>query len=241
VTVAPLGFPKCPSCPYVRTGTPQICAACAASTTEQVPSDHCPTCSQAVPAGHSCRNLICSWPLRARHFSQVDAVAMYSGDLASRLKAYKYEARAGWGMVFGRLIVGWLERAQPQVDLIVGNPTAETRQPYQHIERILQAAQVEDVARRWPIVPWDKPLLVKREETPKSAGNGWQAKMAAAEAHASAIQVIAPEQLPGARVLLVDDLFTTGAQFVTVSRILREAGAIDVRGLVIARTPWGMP
>lgn len=239
--VAPLGFPQCPSCPFLRTGTPQICAACAASTIEQVPSRHCPICSQALPVGQSCHNVICRWPLQARHFSRVDAVAMYSGDLASRLKAYKYDGRFGWALILGRLIVGWLGRVQPQVDLIVGNPTAATRQPYQHIERIVQAAQVEDVARRWPFISPDQPILVKREETPKSAGNGWQAKMTAGQAHADAVQVIGSERFRGSRVLLVDDLFTTGAQFVTVSRLLRSAGAADVRGLVIARTPWGVP
>lgn len=167
---------------------------------------------------------------------------MYSGPLASYLKFYKYNpAGSGWALIFGRLIVGWLERAQPTIDLIVGNPTAETRQPGQHVEQMLRAARVEDVARRWPFERPDQPVLVKPVETEKSAGNGWQAKMAAAEAHANAIWVLDPKPLRGAQVLLVDDLFTTGAQFVTVSRVLRTAGAAGVRGLVIARTPWGTP
>ncbi|WUS53064.1 phosphoribosyltransferase family protein [Streptomyces mirabilis] len=39
-------------------------------------------------------------------------------------------------------------------------------------------------------------------------------------------------------VLLFDDLFTTGQQMQAVACLLREAGATEVRGLVLARAPW---
>lgn len=174
----------------MRTGTPRVCADCATSATEQVPSEHGPTCSQGLPTGQSCCNPICRWPVQSRAFSRVDAVAMYSGPLASCLKIYKYN-RGGesWALIFGRL-----DRVVPVVDLIVGNPTAVTRQPHQHVERMLQAVQVEDVDRWWPFVPQDQPVLVKPEETAKSAGSGWRAKMAAAEAHVDAIQVMDPDR-----------------------------------------------
>lgn len=239
MTVEPLGFPNCPSCPYARNGFPEVCAACVASSTAPVPDDHCPTCCQRLAPGGECGNAICHWSLSHRHFTQVDAIAMFSGDLASYLKFFKYNPQGrGWAVIFGRLIVGWLDRVRPPVDLILGNPSASSRQPHQHVELMLQAAKVEDPRGRWPFVTADEPVLVKTEETEKSAGNGWQAKMLAAEKHAEAMEIVDPERLQGAHVLLVDDVFTTGAQFVTVSKVLRRAGAADVRGLVIARTGW---
>nr|WP_107069874.1 phosphoribosyltransferase family protein [Streptomyces sp. CNQ431] len=42
----------------------------------------------------------------------------------------------------------------------------------------------------------------------------------------------------GATVLLVDDVFTSGSQLQHVARRLRETGASDVWGLVLARAPW---
>ncbi|WP_225847718.1 hypothetical protein [Streptomyces sp. HPF1205] len=39
-------------------------------------------------------------------------------------------------------------------------------------------------------------------------------------------------------VLLFDDLFAIGRQVRAVARLLREAGAVQVRGLVLARAPW---
>lgn len=238
MSIEPLGFPSCANCPYLRTGTPRICAACASATTEGVPTNHCPICSQAVPEGSTCRNRLCTWPLDSRAFSRVDAVAMYSGTFAAKLRDFKYSGARGWGLIFGRLVLGWLARATPNVDLVVGNPTAQNRQPYQHVEQILQAAQVEDVARSWPFAREDQPLWIKPHDTAKSAGNAWQAKMDAAEAHANAIVVLRPDQIRAARILLIDDIFTTGAQFHTVARLLRRHGAADVRGLVLARAPW---
>jgi predicted amidophosphoribosyltransferase len=47
----------------------------------------------------------------------------------------------------------------------------------------------------------------------------------------------APELADGKRILLVDDLFTTGATLNQCSSSLKEAGARRVDGLTLARTP----
>lgn len=46
-------------------------------------------------------------------------------------------------------------------------------------------------------------------------------------------------RLRDARVLLVDDVLTTGGTLSTCARVLREAGARDVCAAVLARTPPG--
>lgn len=43
--------------------------------------------------------------------------------------------------------------------------------------------------------------------------------------------------LAGRRVAVVDDVFTTGATFDALARVLRRQGATDVRAWVVARTP----
>ncbi|WP_461009599.1 hypothetical protein [Streptomyces capparidis] len=102
----------------------------------------------------------------------------------------------------------------------------------------MEAAAAEDTTHRWPLATADAPVLTKTAETPRSAGGTREAKMAAARRHAAALQV--HRDLTGQRVLLGDDIFTTGAQFHTVARYLVQTGhAEEVRGLVLARVPWG--
>ena len=45
-----------------------------------------------------------------------------------------------------------------------------------------------------------------------------------------------PERISGHRILLVDDICTTGATLAECARVLREAGAADVVCLTLART-----
>ncbi|MFC4048328.1 ComF family protein [Actinomadura syzygii] len=199
----------------------------------------CRVCSQTLTAGARCSNRICGWHVNRRGFTRVDAIAMFSSPLDGAIRAFKYEeGKAAWAVVFGRLVLGWLQTHEDQVadvDLIVGNPTPPDRQPLQHIERILAAAAAEDTREHWPLRPYR--VLVKPDPTPRSAGGSWQEKMAAAKEHAAAIRL--GESVEGKNVVLFDDIFTTGAQTSQVALMLREAGASSVRGLVLARTPWG--
>jgi hypothetical protein len=147
---------------------------------------------------------------------------------------------AGWGVIFGRLILGWLNAHAQEVadiDLILGNPTAPERTPVRHVETMMEAAFAEDSLGRWPIVDPASPVLIKAGETKKSANsNGWGAKMDAAQLHAAALKL--RQSVEGQRVLLIDDVFTTGATFCTVGkRLISEWGAAEVRGLVLARVP----
>jgi predicted amidophosphoribosyltransferase len=40
----------------------------------------------------------------------------------------------------------------------------------------------------------------------------------------------------GARVAVVDDVLTTGASLNELARVLHKAGAVEVRGWIVART-----
>ncbi|WP_244313374.1 ComF family protein [Streptomyces zinciresistens] len=233
----PLGFPHCAGCPYYLGGSASICATCAARSLEPVPDAHCQVCSQALGTARRCSNALCELSPDERGFSRVDAIAMFSGDLENAVRRLKYDGAWGWAPIFGRLVVGWMERTPDRVadvDLIVGNPTWTGRTPIQHIETILKAAAVEDAAGRWPFPA--SPVLVKPVDTERSAGKNREAKRLAAVAHAKAIRI--ERRIQDRTLLLFDDLFTTGQQMQAVARLLRDAGAAEVRGLVLARAPW---
>jgi len=48
-----------------------------------------------------------------------------------------------------------------------------------------------------------------------------------------------PEKIKGQRILLVDDVFTTGATVNECARVLTRAGAESVDVLTLARAVWG--
>ncbi|MGW0731873.1 ComF family protein [Streptomyces sp. NPDC002851] len=177
-----------------------------------------------------------------RHLPQL---TLASDGLRVRLSRPSAAVRSaeGWSKVFGRLIVGWLEEHRDQVadiDLIIGNPTAPDRVPLQHIETITASAYTEDTLGRWPIADPDSPALIKKHETKKSASGGvqWQDKLQAAQGHAEALKF--RRSVESERILLIDDVFTTGATFHTVGkRLMTEGKATEVRGLVLARVPFG--
>jgi predicted amidophosphoribosyltransferase len=167
---------------------------------------------------------------------------MYSGALRDKIHRLKYDGKHGWALIFGRLIVGWMDSHREQmrsVDYVIGNPTHRGRLPLQHMEAIMEAAYTEDVTHTFPLSRPGAHLLIKEDETPRSAMRSLDDKRAAAAAHAAALRWTADSAaIKGATIVLVDDVFTSGSQLQHVALRLRASGAADVRGLVLARVPW---
>src|ERR1022692_702623 len=190
----PLGFPRCPRCPYVMMGPARICVACASKSLESIGPGACPICCQVLEEGVPCRNWLCNDA--GRRIERIDAVAYYSGELASKIRRYKYEGKIGWALIFGRLLVGWLEahaRDGPP-DLIVANPAylEPADNGIGHIEAIIRSAAVEDVERRWAFDDETPAAIIKRWATAKSAGQSAAAKRASAAALYAALRIPDP-------------------------------------------------
>ncbi len=236
----PLGFPKCPQCTYLRNGPPQTCLACATSTFEGIAPNACPVCNQMLD-GDTCPNWLCSDP--NRRIAKIRAIAYSSGPLRRKIISYKYDGRSGWSLIFGRLLIAWLDRnaRQDAPHLIIANPTflGEGGASFGHTERVLDVAAKEDVLGEWPFDITEPRALVKVEATSKSAANSAAAKRVAATELHSTLRLPNPERVEGRRILVYDDVCTTGSQLNTVAGFLiDEGGAARVEGIVLARAPW---
>jgi predicted amidophosphoribosyltransferase len=237
----PLGFPRCQRCPYVRVGPARICAECASEALERIVRQACPVCSQMLADDGSCPNWLCDDP--GRRIERINAIAYLSGELRVKIHRYKYEGKTGWSLIFGRLLLGWLQAnaAKVRPDLIIANPTylsAGSAGPG-HVERILRSAAREDLLEAWPFDVTDPGAIIKIGPTEKSAGRTATAKRNAGRELRAVLRIPDPQRTAGQSILVFDDVCTTGSQLNAVAaRLLDEGGAAQVRGLVLARAPW---
>ncbi len=237
----PLGFPQCAPCPYMRMGPARICFPCAARTLEAIGADACPVCSQFLGSDLICPNWLCTD--EQRRIERIDAIAYHSGALRNRIRRYKYEGKTGWSLIFCRLLVGWLEAnaADDPPDLIIANPTfLEPGQDIGHIELIIEQAATADAEERWAFdVENEVPAIIKTGPTDKSAGRTAAAKRSAARELRQLLRIPNPSVTEGCKILVFDDVCTTGSQLDAVADCLLEEGqAAQVRGLALARAPW---
>jgi predicted amidophosphoribosyltransferase len=199
-------------------------------------------CGQDDRGAGGCRN---HWCQRAdRYFSSVWSLAPLAGPWRWAVWRFKYRGEKGWAAVFARLLVGFLDDRMPwfdSYDVLVPMPSCAgtgARRPWDHVGAIA-SAMGPLCGDRWPI---RSGAVGKVSETPAFAGLSLAQRRACAESSLRrSLRVQEPDTVAGARILVLDDVFTEGSTLREVARALRRAGAIEVAGLVIARQPWSGP
>lgn len=233
-----LDFPNCEFCPYVQQGRWTVCIQCASESLQSI-TDPCPICSQDR-AGQQCRNRLCTGSEEQRFIERIEAITLHVEPLTRIVHRYKNEGKHGWAQIFARLLLGHLEThwEHEDVDLIVANPSGPDRV---HTSRVLASAQVQDFFDWWPFDNTEDPAFDKTESTGRSAGGTYPEKHRAAKDHAEALRQVHPELIEGKRIVIYDDICTTGLQLNAVAQRLRDWGAETVHGIVLARQPWSGP
>ena len=238
------GFGRCGACMYRETGPSALCYACASRTMEGLAKwgDRCERCDHPFNLGErSCRNPVCNFA--EPYFEWNFAIAMRSGTLQGAINAYKYDGNRGWGVIFGRILAGFLaERADAfrHFDLIVASPTwmGAGGRSFDHTGEVLAHA-ASDVPRgsAWPFDVNADPSIVKLSDTPRLVGHTYQERRRIAENDLrTLLRVTHPERIHRRQVLVYDDVFTDGLTLREVARALILAGgARTVCGVTLCR------
>ena len=228
-------FPVCKTCPYLDPGHWSICFSCAYEQVATI-TDPCPVCAQERQ-GEDCRNKLCTGEAGERYINRIEAMTLYQAPLDEVIKRYKYRNKSGWAIIFARLLIGHLnlQWSIRGIDLILANPPGPSRD---HTTRVLQDAALADLDRCWPFDLPPDTAIIKAVETSRSAGKTFSGKQEAAREHALALQLRHPDRIHGRRIMVYDDICTTGLQLNAVAKRLREWGAASVHGVVLARQPW---
>ena len=163
-------------------------------------------------------------------FTCARAILVYDAESRGAILALKHADRLELVPGFAR----WLGRVGAplldQADLIVPVPLHRSRL---WLRRYNQSAELaRRLARDWNRV-YDPLALIRGRRTPS------QGVMPSARARRknvlSAFRVPDPERIRGRRILLVDDVLTTGATAQACARALKRAGAADITVLTLAR------
>ena len=210
-----------------------LCAPCVERFAQ--PALRCPTCALTLTlaladgtslASH-CRNC-------AQHPSPLDAcvaAVSYTFPWSGCIARFKFQADPSLARALAQLMrhAPWVEPALEATHLVVPMPLSPTRLRERGFNQALE------LARHLAPHKTHAHTLLRRGDSAHQVGASRPERLA----HVRDAFWIAPEQMSavrGQRVVLVDDVMTTGASMYEAALTLRTAGAAHITGLVLART-----
>lgn len=156
------------------------------------------------------------------------AVFAYGGAVSTAVTRFKYGGRFDLGSRLGPLMAEEIADRGPAVDLVVPVPLHPSRLAERGYDQA--AILAAPVARRLD-VPFAPRGLVRTRATPPQASLDRAARL---ENIASAFRCRVPRAIREKRVLVVDDVRTTGGTLAACAKVLTAAGASHVCTLVFA-------
>lgn len=160
-------------------------------------------------------------------FASVRAPFIYGGPVARGIQRAKYRGAIHILKMMGIYLQGQLDEF-PRFDVVVPVPLHRRRLRKRGYN---QAAVLSRYLVKDAKIPLDYKILTRNRDTPSQAGLNFQARR---ENLAGAFSAHRRGKIPG-RILLVDDVMTTGATVTACARALLSAGVTDVHVLTLAR------
>ena len=200
---------------------PSKCVLCRSLLTKEQ-TDLCPHCRTHAPEFPGAK-------MRLSFVAQWTGIWYYKDDVRASLLRYKFGGRRSYASAFGRMLAMKLHRMQwDDMDLITWVPISRRRKFCRGFDQSELIARVVAEELDIPLVAATKKI---RHTKPQSTMGD------AAHRRANilgAYRVTDPMILKGKRILLIDDIVTTGATASECSRVLLTAGAKEVKLATVA-------
>lgn len=199
---------------------PPKCVLCGKLLSKQE-TDLCHSCRIETPeyvSSHFSISFLAKW----------DALWYYEGNVRQSLLRYKFRNKQSYAEIYGRLLAMRLLQHTESFDILSWIPISaqrKRRRGYDQVELIAQAVSRE---LGMALVP----TLQKIRNTPPQSGIAGHAKRKANVL--GAYKALPPAALAGKRVLILDDIITTGATASECARVLLTAGTKEVICVAVA-------
>ncbi len=229
--------PRCACCGddcVARPGQPVLCTSC---EVELSPADQpaCPRCAMPCSAADAGKSDCYECRGRKLLFDEARTIGVYDGALRTavlKIKHYQHEplARALGSHLAGRIAAGPFAAAG---DWVVPVPMHWLQRMWRGTNAADTLARSVAAALRWKLASG---LLVCRRMLRRQNTLPPEQRR---ENVRNAFRVSWRYNIRGARILLVDDVMTTGATAHEAARVLRKAGAAAVYVAAVARGTGG--
>ena len=171
---------------------------------------------------HDCRT-------RELYYHEVWAPYAYASPLQDAIALFKYQSKVSLADSLGALLIQTIPR-ELDADVLVPVPLHPNRLRHREFNQSLLLADGIREALRRPISYWN---LVRTLDTDPQISLPRSARL---QNIRKAFALRQPRAFAGKRVLLIDDVFTTGATVNECARVLLEADAREVSVLALARS-----
>ena len=154
--------------------------------------------------------------------AELTAVWYYKGDVRNSLLRYKFYNARNYAPAYGRLLAMKLLQNNAQFDILTWVPISRTRKWRRGYDQVALIA--EEVGKELGIKPI--PTLKKvRNAPPQSSISDASARRANI---LGAYHTLHPDQIRNKRILILDDIITTGATSSECAKTLLVSGASEV-------------
>lgn len=202
-----------------------LCKSCG----EKIPyleGKRCKFCGRTLVVGDVCHSCLENPPVFERGISAFDYDVLRDG-----IARFKFDGARDDGKIFGRLMADfllsyhkdWIE----EMDCITGVPL------HVHKEKERGFNQAEILCKsisQYTEIPYEKNILIRTKDTTP------QSKLSARERQQNIKNVFTAHACADKRILLVDDILTTGATLNECSRALYREGAKKVEVFCLSVT-----
>lgn len=166
------------------------------------------------------------------HFARCVCAARYAGKLREEVKRFKFQNQPGHAKAYGPMLAKTIRFYLPGAyDLITWVPVSpETLKSRGYDQARLLAEETAKALGTEAIPLLSKVKNNKSQSSLEGANQRWK--------NVKGVYAVPdPAALAGKRVLVIDDILTTGATLEEAARTLRRAGAAQVVAAAFCRTP----